>query len=108
MLGYHDVGACMGDLSPRLTMPSVSQAGRECVRMCPFVDGGRSWCSRGHWALQLSAVNQPSNGPVLCCHAFFAANSASPQGQQNSEQDAHEQLDYALAHGVNFIDTAEM
>ncbi len=29
-------------------------------------------------------------------------------GQQNSEAEAHEQLDYALAHGVNFIDTAEM
>jgi len=29
-------------------------------------------------------------------------------GQQNSEAEAHEQLDYALAHGVNFIDAAEM
>lgn len=29
-------------------------------------------------------------------------------GQQNSEADAHAQLDYAVAHGVNFIDTAEM
>lgn len=29
-------------------------------------------------------------------------------GQQNSEAEAHEQLDYAVAHGVNFIDTAEM
>ena len=29
-------------------------------------------------------------------------------GQQNSEADAHAQLDCALAHGVNFIDTAEM
>jgi aryl-alcohol dehydrogenase-like predicted oxidoreductase len=29
-------------------------------------------------------------------------------GQQTSESDAHAQLDYALAHGVNFIDTAEM
>ncbi len=29
-------------------------------------------------------------------------------GEQNSEADAHQQLDYALAHGVNFIDTAEM
>jgi len=29
-------------------------------------------------------------------------------GEQNSEAEAHEQLDYALAHGVNFIDTAEM
>ncbi|MGH8712470.1 MAG: aldo/keto reductase [Casimicrobiaceae bacterium] len=29
-------------------------------------------------------------------------------GEQNSEADAHEQLDYAVARGVNFIDTAEM
>ena len=29
-------------------------------------------------------------------------------GQQNTEAEAHEQLDYALAQGINFIDTAEM
>ncbi len=29
-------------------------------------------------------------------------------GQQNTQAEAHEQLDYALAQGVNFIDTAEM
>lgn len=29
-------------------------------------------------------------------------------GEQNSEADAHAQLDYALAQGINFIDTAEM
>ena len=29
-------------------------------------------------------------------------------GEQNSEADAHAQLDYALDHGVTFIDTAEM
>jgi aryl-alcohol dehydrogenase (NADP+) len=29
-------------------------------------------------------------------------------GQQNSEAEAHEQLDYAVREGVNFIDTAEM
>ena len=29
-------------------------------------------------------------------------------GEQNSEADAHNQLDYALERGVNFIDTAEM
>src|SRR5690554_2225344 len=29
-------------------------------------------------------------------------------GQQNTEKEAHEQLDYALAQGINFIDTAEM
>ena len=29
-------------------------------------------------------------------------------GEQNSESEAHAQLDCALAHGVNFIDTAEM
>ncbi len=29
-------------------------------------------------------------------------------GEQNSELEAHQQLDYAVAQGVNFIDTAEM
>lgn len=29
-------------------------------------------------------------------------------GYQNSESEAHEQLDYAVNYGVNFIDTAEM
>lgn len=29
-------------------------------------------------------------------------------GEQNTEQEAHEQLDYALSEGINFIDTAEM
>ncbi|UBF28970.1 NADP(H)-dependent aldo-keto reductase [Kovacikia minuta CCNUW1] len=29
-------------------------------------------------------------------------------GQQNTEKDAHQQLDYAVAQGVNFIDAAEM
>ena len=29
-------------------------------------------------------------------------------GHQNSEQEAHAQLDYALERGVNFIDTAEI
>jgi aryl-alcohol dehydrogenase-like predicted oxidoreductase len=29
-------------------------------------------------------------------------------GEQNSEQEAHEQLDYAIGAGINFIDTAEM
>ena len=29
-------------------------------------------------------------------------------GEQNSEAEAHEQLDYATSQGVNFIDTAEI
>ncbi len=29
-------------------------------------------------------------------------------GEQNTEAEAHEQLDYALAHGINFIDAAEL
>ena len=29
-------------------------------------------------------------------------------GQQNTEAEGHEQIDYALDQGVNFIDTAEM
>lgn len=29
-------------------------------------------------------------------------------GEQNTEQEGHEQLEYALSRGINFIDTAEM
>lgn len=29
-------------------------------------------------------------------------------GEQNTEAEAHEQMDYALAHGINFFDAAEM
>ena len=29
-------------------------------------------------------------------------------GEQNTEAEAHEQLDYAVDHGVNFVDTAEL
>ncbi|TEU19378.1 MAG: aldo/keto reductase [Gammaproteobacteria bacterium] len=29
-------------------------------------------------------------------------------GQQNTEQEAHQQLDYAVDQGINFVDTAEM
>ena len=29
-------------------------------------------------------------------------------GTQNSEAEAHAQIEYALQHGVNFIDTAEL
>lgn len=29
-------------------------------------------------------------------------------GEQNTEQEAHQQLDYAIDQGINFIDTAEM
>ncbi len=29
-------------------------------------------------------------------------------GNQNTEDEAHQQLDYALDRGINFIDTAEM
>jgi aryl-alcohol dehydrogenase-like predicted oxidoreductase len=31
-----------------------------------------------------------------------------PWGEQNSEAEAHEQLDYAIDQGINFLDTAEM
>ncbi len=29
-------------------------------------------------------------------------------GEQNSEKDAHQQLEYAVTRGINFIDAAEM
>jgi aryl-alcohol dehydrogenase-like predicted oxidoreductase len=39
--------------------------------------------------------------PVICLGTMTF-------GQQNTEAEGHEQMDYALAHGVNFFDTAEM
>ena len=39
--------------------------------------------------------------PVICLGTMT-------WGEQNTEQEAHEQLDYALDHGVNFLDTGEM
>lgn len=33
---------------------------------------------------------------------------APPQGEQNTEQEAWEQLDYCMSKGYNFIDTAEL
>ena len=29
-------------------------------------------------------------------------------GRQNTEEEGHEQMDYALTQGINFFDTAEM
>ena len=29
-------------------------------------------------------------------------------GEQNTEKEGHEQMDYALSKGVNFFDTAEL
>jgi aryl-alcohol dehydrogenase-like predicted oxidoreductase len=29
-------------------------------------------------------------------------------GEQNTEKDAFEQMDYAVEHGINFFDTAEL
>ena len=29
-------------------------------------------------------------------------------GQQNTEAEGHEQMDYALSQGINFFDTAEL
>lgn len=37
-----------------------------------------------------------------------AALGTMTWGEQNSEAEAHAQLDYAFEHGINFIDTAEM
>ena len=48
---------------------------------------------------QLGASNLQVSGIALGTMTF---------GQQNSLREAHAQLDYALAQGVNFIDTAEM
>jgi aryl-alcohol dehydrogenase-like predicted oxidoreductase len=42
------------------------------------------------------------------CHVSLICLGTMTWGEQNSEAEAHEQLDYALSQGVNFIDTAEM
>ena len=41
-------------------------------------------------------------------HVSLAGLGTMTWGEQNTEQQAHEQLDYALAQGINFIDVAEM
>lgn len=41
-------------------------------------------------------------------HVSVIALGTMTWGQQNTEAEAHAQLDYATANGVNFIDTAEM
>ncbi len=41
------------------------------------------------------------NVPVICLGTMT-------YGQQNTEAEGHEQMDYALERGVTFFDTAEM
>ena len=41
-------------------------------------------------------------------HVSALALGTMTFGEQNSEAEAHAQLDLSVAHGVNFIDTAEM
>ena len=45
--------------------------------------------------------NSDLNGSKVCLGTMTF-------GDQNSQTEAHEQLDYAVAQGINFIDTAEM
>ncbi len=45
--------------------------------------------------------NSDLNGSKVCLGTMTF-------GDQNSQAEAHEQLDYAVAQGINFIDTAEM
>ena len=46
--------------------------------------------------------------PGTALHVSEVCLGSMTWGEQNSEADAHQQLDYAVARGVNFIDTAEM
>ena len=46
--------------------------------------------------------------PGTQLHVSHVCLGTMTWGEQNSERDAHMQLDYAVAQGVNFIDTAEM
>ena len=45
--------------------------------------------------------NSDLNGSKVCLGTMTF-------GDQNTQSEAHEQLDYAVAQGINFIDTAEM
>lgn len=46
--------------------------------------------------------------PGTTLHVSKVCLGTMTWGQQNTEAEAHEQLDYALTQGINFIDTAEM
>lgn len=46
--------------------------------------------------------------PSTDLHVSTVCLGTMTWGEQNSESEAHEQLDFAVAQGINFIDTAEM
>ena len=46
--------------------------------------------------------------PGTDLHVSHVCLGTMTWGEQNSESDAHAQLDYAMDQGINFIDTAEM
>ena len=46
--------------------------------------------------------------PGTALHVSQVCLGTMTWGEQNNEADAHAQLDYAVAQGINFIDTAEM
>ena len=50
-------------------------------------------------------MNQLGNSDIVVSRICLGTMT---WGQQNNEKDAHEQMDYAIAQGINFIDTAEM
>lgn len=56
--------------------------------------------------MQYTTLPQINEKVSKICLGTMTWDSAG--GIQNDEQDAHEQMDYALANGVNFWDTAEM
>lgn len=70
--------------------------------------------------LSIGAPWRRSAAPLLpsCCfrgrcflplfHDVAAAPRLLTCAEQNTEEEAFEQLDYALSRGLNFIDTAEM
>ncbi len=56
--------------------------------------------------MQYATLPQLNENVSKICLGTMTWDSAG--GIQNDEKDAHEQMDFALAHGVNFWDTAEM
>ena len=50
----------------------------------------------------------PSEPPSRLTAPWLLCTGTMTWGDVNPEEEAHEQLDHALAAGVNFIDTAEL
>lgn len=67
----------------------------------PVLCLGTSECSSGYWEGSM-AIRSDQHGPVQVLMHATAAAAAVTWGEQNTEAEAHEQLDYALAQASHF------